>query len=68
MIPPKKGSVIRQRKQAGVVPLPRDERLRAIRALGGGNLAYGRRRWARASGYSRRSLRATGAGVWRRRP
>jgi len=56
LIPPKKGSVIRQRKRAGVVPLPRDERLRAIRALGGGNFEYGRRRWAKASGYSRRSL------------
>lgn len=56
LIPPKKGSVIRQRKQAGVAPLPRDERLRAIRALGGGNFEYGRRRWAKASGYSRRSL------------
>jgi hypothetical protein len=56
LIPPKKGSVIRQRKQAGVTPLPRDERLRAIRALGGGNFEYGRRRWARVSGYSRRSL------------
>jgi hypothetical protein len=56
LIPPKKGSVIRKRKQAGVAPLPRDERLRAIRALGGGNFEYGRRRWAKASGYSRRSL------------
>jgi hypothetical protein len=56
LIPPKKGSVIRQRKRAGVAPLPRDERLRAIRALGGGNFEYGRRRWAKASGYSRRSL------------
>ena len=36
LIPPKKGSVIRQRKKAGVAPLPRDERLRAIRALGTG--------------------------------
>jgi hypothetical protein len=56
LIPPKKDSVIRKRKKAGVVPLPRDERLRAIRALGGGNVEYGRRRWALASGYSRRSL------------
>jgi hypothetical protein len=56
LIPPKRGSVIRQRKRAGVAPLPRDERLRAIRALGGGNFEYGRRRWAKASGYSRRSL------------
>lgn len=56
LIPPKKGSVIRKRKKAGVAPLPRDERLRAIRALGGGNFEYGRRRWAKASGYSRRSL------------
>lgn len=60
LIPPCKGSKIRQKQQRGVDPLPRDERLRAIRRLGGGDFEYGRRRWALASGYSRRSLAETG--------
>ena len=60
LIPPCRGSKIRQKQQRGVDPLPRDERLRAIRRLGGGNFEYGRRRWALASDYSRRSLAETG--------
>lgn len=56
LIPPCQGSKVRQKKVAGVEPLPRDERLRAIRRLGGGDFLYGRRRWGKESGYTRRSL------------
>ena len=59
LIPPGKGSKIRQRKREGVVPLPRDERLRSIRRLGGGDFERGRRLWAKESGYSLRSLSET---------
>lgn len=59
LIPPCQGSKIRQKKQPGVEPLPRDERLRAIRGFGGGDFLYGRRRWGKESGYTRRSLAET---------
>lgn len=59
LIPPCKGSKIRQRKREGVTPLARDERLRSIRRLGGGDFERGRRLWAKESGYSLRSLSET---------
>lgn len=59
LIPPGKGSKIRQRKRADVVPLPRDERLRSIRRLGFGDFERGRRLWSKESGYSLRSLSET---------
>lgn len=60
LIPPCRGSKIRLRRAPGVAPLPRDERLRRIRELGGGDFVYGRRRWGKESGYSRRALAETG--------
>ena len=51
-IPPRKGSKIRQHGNCKKAPLQRDQNLRAIRRLG-------RRGWAKASGYSRRSLAET---------
>lgn len=48
-IPPRKGSKIGQHGNCKKAPLQRDQNLRKIRRLG-------RRRWARESGYSRRSL------------
>ena len=51
-IPPRKGSKIRQHGNCKKAPLQRDQTLRAIRRLG-------RRGWAKASGYSRRSLAET---------
>jgi hypothetical protein len=48
-IPPRAGSTIGQPGNSKQAPLQRDESLRGIRRLG-------RRGWARASGYSRRSL------------
>ena len=51
-IPPRAGSKIRQHGNSKKAPLQRDENLRQIRRLG-------RRGWARASGYSRRSLAET---------
>lgn len=52
-IPPRKGSRIRQHgNRRQVPPLQRDENLRRIRR-------WGRARWARASGYSRRALSET---------
>jgi hypothetical protein len=49
LIPPRKGSKIRQHGNCRSAPLQRDANLRKIRHLG-------RRGWARESGYSRRSL------------
>lgn len=51
-IPPRAGSKIRQHGNSKQAPLQRDANLRQIRRLG-------RRGWARASGYSRRSLAET---------
>jgi hypothetical protein len=51
-IPPRAGSKIRQHGNSKSAPLQRDQNLRQIRRLG-------RRGWARASGYSRRSLAET---------
>ncbi len=51
-IPPRKGSKIRQHGNCKRAPLQRDQNQREIRRLG-------RRRWARESGYSRRSLAET---------
>lgn len=59
LIPPCKGSKIRQRKCTGKPPLPRDERLRSIRRLGYGDFERGRRLWSKESGYSLRSLSET---------
>jgi len=51
-IPPRKGSKIRQHGNCKKAPLQRDQNLPEIRRLG-------RRGWAKASGYSRRSLAET---------
>jgi hypothetical protein len=51
-IPLRGDAKIQQRKQDGVLPLARDDRLRGQRALG-------RKRWKEVSGYHRRSLAGT---------
>lgn len=53
VIPLRKNAKIKQRKQADIKPLSRDETLRAIRK-------EGKQRWKKLSNYHRRSLAETG--------